>query len=59
LWAAILVGVVFAVGQEARGAHFLSHDLTSAAIAWLLLAWLYSRLLYSRRPTPSEIQPRE
>jgi len=59
LWAGISVGVVFAFGQEARGAHFLSHDLTSAAIAWLLLAWLYSRLLYSKRIAPSEIQARE
>src|SRR5207342_1086221 len=34
LAAAILLGVAFSVGQEARGAHFISHDLTSAAIVW-------------------------
>ena len=28
------LGTLFAFAQEARGAHFLSHDLTSAAIAW-------------------------
>lgn len=44
-WAAIGVGLIFAFGQEARGAHFLSHDLTSAAIAWLFLVWLYSKML--------------
>lgn len=42
---AIAVGIVFALGQEARGAHFLSHDVTSAAIAWLFLVWLYSKML--------------
>ncbi len=32
-------------GQEARGAHFLSHDLTSAAIAWLIAIGLYYWIL--------------
>lgn len=30
----IATGAVFGVAQQARGAHFLSHDLTSALIAW-------------------------
>jgi membrane-associated PAP2 superfamily phosphatase len=34
LGVALLVGGGFAAGQEARGAHFLSHDLWSAAIMW-------------------------
>jgi len=38
------VGVLFAFGQEARGAHFLSHDVCSAFLAWFValgsyLAW--------------------
>ena len=37
----ILTGAVFAFGQEARGAHFLSHDLTSAAIVWFAQLALY------------------
>ncbi len=44
LWAlagAVLVGVLFAFGQEARGAHFISHDLTSAMIVWWVLLALY------------------
>jgi membrane-associated PAP2 superfamily phosphatase len=45
LLAAILVGVVFSIGQQARGAHFLSHDLTSAAIAWFMLLALWRMLL--------------
>jgi membrane-associated PAP2 superfamily phosphatase len=41
----IALGVTFAIGQEARGAHFLSHDLASAAIAWGVLVALYSKMM--------------
>jgi membrane-associated PAP2 superfamily phosphatase len=44
LWmlaAAIAVGITFSIGQEARGAHFLTHDLTSAAIVWFVQLGLY------------------
>lgn len=43
----ILVGGFFAWVQQARGAHFLSHNLWSAAIGWLvacLLARVFARL---------------
>ncbi len=30
----VIFGSVFALGQEARGAHFLSHDLWSLTICW-------------------------
>lgn len=53
---AIAVGSIFAFGQEARGAHFFSHDLTSAAIAWLILVWLYSAML---APKPLQVDARE
>ncbi len=42
LAAGIAVGVLFAFGQEARGAHFLSHDLTSAILVWLMLCGLFA-----------------
>lgn len=42
---AVLVGMTFSIGQQSRGAHFLSHDLTSAAIAWFLLLALWRWLL--------------
>lgn len=45
LASAVALGVIFAFGQEARGAHFLAHDLTSAAIAWFVLVGLYSKTL--------------
>lgn len=51
LAAAIAVGIAFSIGQEARGAHFLSHDLTSAAIVWFVQLGLYSA--YARAPTSS------
>jgi membrane-associated PAP2 superfamily phosphatase len=42
---AIAVGVIFSIGQEARGAHFVSHDLTAAAIVWFTQLILYVRIL--------------
>lgn len=42
---ALLVGGVFAFGQEARGSHFLSHDVWSAAIVWFACLSTYT-LLY-------------
>ena len=48
LAAAIAVGIAFSIGQEARGAHFLSHDLTSAAIVWFVQLGLYAGLFGAR-----------
>jgi membrane-associated PAP2 superfamily phosphatase len=45
LWLAIAVGCLFAVGQEARGAHFFSHDLVAAALVWFAVLGLYAWLL--------------
>ena len=45
LGSACLVGVVFAIAQEARGAHFISHDLTSAMLVWVIQLYLYVRVL--------------
>ena len=51
---AIAVGVAFSIGQEARGAHFLSHDLTSAAIVWFVQLGMYAWLRrdQARAPIP-------
>ena len=43
----LLTGGVFGYVQEARGAHFLSHDLTSGAIVWYVQLTLY--VLFARR----------
>lgn len=45
LWVAIMVGCLFALGQEARGAHFISHDLVAAALVWFAVLGLYAWLL--------------
>jgi membrane-associated PAP2 superfamily phosphatase len=55
LAATILIGAVFSVGQQARGAHFLSHDLASATLAWFLLLFLYRPLLVSGHPVGSRL----
>jgi membrane-associated PAP2 superfamily phosphatase len=44
-----LLGAVFSVAQQSRGAHFLSHDLVSAMIAWLICLALYWRLFAAHR----------
>lgn len=51
LWVAAVVGTLFALAQEARGAHFLSHDVTSAFIAWFtcLVAYCAWRRLRAGR----------
>jgi len=56
LFGALGIGVAFSIGQEARGAHFLSHDLAAAGIVWIIQVFLYAWLL---RPAVSEIQTRE
>ena len=35
------VGAVFGYAQQARGAHFLTHDLTSALMVWLICLAVY------------------
>jgi membrane-associated PAP2 superfamily phosphatase len=41
LGAGVLVGLVFGIAQQSRGAHFISHDLWSAMLAWLIPLTLY------------------
>lgn len=44
LLAVMALGIIFGVGQWARGAHFPSHDVVSAFICWitaLILAWRF------------------
>jgi membrane-associated PAP2 superfamily phosphatase len=38
----LLLGLVFGIAQQARGAHFVSHDLWSAFLAWILSLTLYA-----------------
>lgn len=52
LWTAIGIGLLFSLGQEARGAHFLSHDFASAGIVWFLQVAIYMRMLKARAAPP-------
>ena len=44
----LAVGGLFAFGQEARGAHFLSHDLWSAFICWFTALGIYTVIFRQR-----------
>ena len=37
----LVVGLVFGLSQQARGAHFMSHDLWSAYLVWFTVASVY------------------
>ncbi len=41
LYGIIVSGVIFGVAQQLRGAHFISHDLTSAFICWTVSCLLW------------------
>jgi membrane-associated PAP2 superfamily phosphatase len=58
LTAGLLIGVMFAIGQEARGAHFISHDLTSAIIVWYVLTATYA-LGFSPNRLPDRCNTRQ
>ena len=44
------VGILFGIGQQLRGAHFLSHDLWTAMICWLVAFGLYCVFQRGKRP---------
>jgi membrane-associated PAP2 superfamily phosphatase len=44
-------GLVFGLGQQVRGAHFLSHDLWTLGLCWLLATLLAFLLLPARATT--------
>jgi membrane-associated PAP2 superfamily phosphatase len=50
----LLVGTVFALGQQARGAHFLSHDLWSLSLCWFGALGLFLMFRPGRWPGPIE-----
>ena len=37
----LLAGLVFGIGQQLRGAHFLSHDVWTLGLCWLIATLLY------------------
>jgi len=47
----LLLGLLLGVTQQLRGAHFLSHDLTTLWLCWVVSSLVY--LTYPNRMTPS------
>ena len=54
---ALALGSTFALGQWARGAHFISHDIWSAFIAWYVALCLYRFLLLPSRSRKDTSHP--
>ena len=46
---ALVAGLVFGIAQQLRGAHFLSHDVWSLMLCWLVALSLYRLMLVPRR----------
>ena len=44
-------GLLLGVVQQLRGAHFISHDIATAAICWLIATLLYARFKAKTLPT--------
>jgi membrane-associated PAP2 superfamily phosphatase len=49
----VLVGAIFGFAQELRGAHFLSHDVTSFFIAWISSSLLYRYVFFRDKSKPA------
>jgi membrane-associated PAP2 superfamily phosphatase len=47
----IVLGLTFGIAQQLRGAHFISHDLTSALICWVVSLLMWQR--WSARIQPA------
>lgn len=45
------LGLLFGIDQQLRGAHFLSHDLWSAGICWMVALGLYLHFCTDSAPT--------
>jgi len=51
----LVLGALFSFAQQSRGAHFLSHDLASALIAWLICLGLYLQFFdYGKQPDATQ-----
>lgn len=48
LGAGLSVGLIFGIAQQSRGAHFLSHDLWSAFVVWLIALSMYAFVYKAR-----------
>lgn len=52
----LLLGLVFGIAQQARGAHFVSHDVWSAMVVWTVSLSLYTFVFKARLWNPASSQ---
>lgn len=57
LAAGLGLGLVFGIAQQARGAHFISHDVWSAMIVWTVALSLYTFVFRVRLWNPASLRP--
>lgn len=50
----VSAGALFGVAQQFRGAHFLSHDVTTLALCWFLALGLHTLLFYRKYFPPTD-----
>jgi membrane-associated PAP2 superfamily phosphatase len=55
----LALGALFGFGQVARGAHFVSHNIWTAAICWLVTLILYVFLFRGRLVPTADADDRE
>lgn len=48
----VILGLIYGITQQLRGAHFLSHDLWTIVVCWLTALLFYTILLRHRTSTP-------
>jgi len=51
----ITIGLIFGFDQQIRGAHYISHDLTSALICWLVCWFIWHIRVKTWTKQPSEL----
>lgn len=57
LWAVLALGAAFSIAQQSRGAHFISHDLASAMIAWFICLGLHWQFRRGNKPSHEAKNP--
>jgi membrane-associated PAP2 superfamily phosphatase len=53
----LMMGLVFGIAQQARGAHFISHDVWSVMIVWTVSLSLYTFVFQARLWNPASLRP--
>lgn len=50
LWGGLAAGMLFGMARVAQGAHYVSHNLWSALVCWLVILALYAAVIGPRAP---------